>query len=231
MGHVIQLPDVDAAANVLRNWGFVSHADMPNGPGASWLAIAIRPSPTLTHFDPELIRYWITHAGRGVAREIDHKTALPLAAEFSWGPIRAIDRLNVINEWVGFGGTCTAAEVDGSRICVFRSEAPILRRGGHSQGWDHGAASLAAFFGRIKVAVDYLPGFEARVAAATARVRFAAFVMDLAGRYRAAPILSAVHPDLWTLIRAEEGRLRSAEPAVWEAGLELAAAAGLVDIP
>jgi len=57
----------ESAARVLRNLGFVSHADMPDGPGESWLAIAIRQQPTLEHFDAERVEYWTTVAGRGVA--------------------------------------------------------------------------------------------------------------------------------------------------------------------
>lgn len=222
-----KLLDPAAAAVVVRDWGFVSHADLPDGPGHAWLTIAIRPAPTLAHFDPERVEYWATSAGRGVARTIDHATRLPLETDFSWGRIKATDRLGVVNEWVTFGGRLAAAEVDGSIICVFRSDAPILRRGGHSQGWDHGAANLAAFFGRIKVAVDYQPGFEGRVAAAAPRVRFAAFIADLVGRYRAAPLLADIHPDLWHLARAAETELRGQEREVWDEGLALAAGAGL----
>ncbi len=223
--------DPVAAAEIVRNWGFVSHTDLPDGPGHAWLTVAIRPQPTLEHFDPERVEYWVTSAGRGLARTIDHATRLPLDTEFSWGRIRVTDRLGVVNEWVSFGGRLVAADVNGSIISVFRSEAPILRSGGHSQGWDHGGASLAAFFGRIKVAVDYQPGFEGRVAAATPRERFAAFIADLVARYRAAPKLADVHPDLWQLVRAAESQLRNNEPDAWEQGLALAAGAGFLESP
>jgi len=231
MSAMIEPLDPAAAAGLVRNWGFVSHTDLPDRAGHAWLTIAIRPQPTLEHFDPERVEYWATSAGRGVARTIDHATQLPLDTEFSWGRVQVADRLNVVNEWVSFGGHLMAAEVDGAIICVFQSEAPILRRGGHSQGWDHGAANLAAFFGRIKVAVDYLPGFEGRVATAAPRVRFGAFIADLVTRYRAAPALVDMHPDLWQLIRGAESELRTSEPHVWEEGLALAAGAGLVELP
>jgi hypothetical protein len=228
MAVMLQQIAPQSAAQLLRNWGFVSHADLPDGPGESWLAIAIRPRPTLQHFDAERAEYWTTVAGRGVARALDRTTPLPLSAAFSWGPIRVVDRLQVRNEWVAFGGSLNAAEVDGNLVCVFASDAPILRRGGHSQGWDRGAANLAAFFGRLKVAVDYVPGFEAQVAAATPRVRFAAFVADLAARFRASRRMTDTWPALWGLIATEEARLRRAEADTWAAGLELGRAAGLL---
>jgi hypothetical protein len=223
--------DPPAAARQLAEWGFLAHADLPNRPGDSHLLVAIRPAPTTHHFDPERVTCWVTDHGRGAKLEIDIATRLPIATSFAWGTIRVEDRFGIANEWVTCGGDLEAAAVDGATICVFRSDAPILRRGGHSQGWDHGAASLAAFFGRIKIAVDYVPGFEQQAAAATPRGFFAAFVADLSEHYRAAPALPAVHPDLWQLLRAEEARLRTDEPAAWQAGLALRAAAGLTTPP
>lgn len=225
---MLQQIDPESAAQLLHNWGFVSHADLPDAPGQSWLAIAMRARPTLQHFDAERAEYWTTVAGRGVGRALDRMTPVPLSGDFSWGPIRVLDRLRVRNEWVAFGGSLSAAEVDGNLVCVFASDAPILRRGGHSQGWDHGAANLAAFFGRLKVAVNYVPGFEAQVAAAPPRVRFAAFVADLAARFRATRTMTDTRPALWGLIAGEEARLRRSEPEGWAAGLELTRAAGLL---
>jgi hypothetical protein len=220
----------DAAARLLRDWGFLVHADLPDRPGQSHLLIAIRPLPTEHHYDPERVTYWVTKGGKGAHAEITHATPLPIETPFSWGTIRVEDRFAVANEWVSCGGELDASDVDGETICVFRSDVPILRRGGHSQGWDHAAANLAAFFGRIKVAVDYVPGFEQQVAAATPRVRFAAFVADLAARYRASHALVDVHPDLWALLVTEESRLRDHEPATWQAGQQLAQMAAHVDV-
>ena len=72
-------------------------------------------------------------------------------------------------------------------VVTFVSPAPILRRGGHSQGWDEAAVDLAAFFGRVMIAVDYVAGFEARMSAAEPIARYAAFVSDCLVRYEAAP--------------------------------------------
>ena len=83
-----------------------------------------------------------------------------LDLQFSWGTITIIDRLSVSNEYVVFGGRLTSSRVNGMTVVTFVSPVPILRRGGHSQGWDEAAVDLAAFFGRVMIAVDYVPGFE-----------------------------------------------------------------------
>ena len=103
-------------------------------------------------------------------------------------------------------------------LAVFTSPAPLLRRGGHSQGWDQGADSLGAYFGRLLVAVDYAPGFEARAAQAEPVTRYAAFVGDAMARYRSSPILRREQPNLWTVLRAEEHRLRADRPSAWDGG-------------
>jgi hypothetical protein len=164
--------------------------------------VALRDAPTLRHYDPELVEYWVSADGRGTRRELDRHTPLPVETEFSWGLIRITDRLDVTNEYVTFGGTLSAAEVDGMTVADFTSPAPLLRRGGHSQGWDHGAASLAAFFGRLIIAVDFTPGFEALAASVDPITRYAAFIRDLVGRYRRSPILRDQHLDLWVLLQS-----------------------------
>ena len=90
---------------------------------------------------------------------------MPLEGRFSWGLIRIVDRLKVSNEYLTFGGSFVADTVDDAVVSVFTSPAPLLRRGvtagvGPAREW------LGAFFGRLLIAVDYEPGFEALVAAA-----------------------------------------------------------------
>ncbi len=125
------------------------------------------------------------------------------------------------NEYLTFGGRLFAGLVDGAVLAVFTSPAPILRRGGHSQGWDQGADSLGAFFSRFLLAVDYAPGFEALAAAADPVTRYAAFVGNSADRYRASPVLRSEQPELWRLLEAEERRLRGLDPAAWARGAGL----------
>jgi hypothetical protein len=214
--------DTSAAAVLLADWGFLAEPDLPDRPGPAYLLVALRDAPTLRHYDPELVEYWVAEAGKGARRTLDRHTKLPIEREFSWGLIRITDRLGVTNEYVSFGGHLSAAEVGGVSVAVFSSPAPLLRRGGHSQGWDHGAASLAAFFGRLIIAVDFTPGFEARAAAAEPITRYAAFIGDLVGRYRRSAALRDEHADLWVIIQSEAHRLERDHPVEWAAGAELA---------
>ena len=209
-----------AAATELATFGFVVHPDLPDRPGPARLLVAIRDRPTLRHYDPELIEYWVTENGRGRPRNLTFETRLPVSADFSWGLIRLVDRLAVTNEYLTFGGHLSAQAVDGDVICVFGSPAPLVRRGGHSQGWDHGAECVGAFFGRLLLAVDVIPGFEPKLSAASPLERYAAFVADAAARFRASPAIRDCHPELWALLRAEAAALATDAPT-WTAGRAL----------
>jgi hypothetical protein len=119
------------AAPLLADLGFLASPDLPDRPGPAYLLVAIREVPTLRHYDPEVVEYWVTEAGRGTRRTLGRETRLPIETEFSWGLIRIVDRLRVTNEYLTFGGRLSAAAVDGAVIAVFTSPAPLLRRGGH----------------------------------------------------------------------------------------------------
>ncbi len=160
-------PTPAGALHALADLGFMASPDLPDREGPASLLVAIRPAPTLRHFDPEALDYWVAEGGRGVRRTLDRDTPMPLEADLSWGEIQIVDRLKVTNEYLAFGGHLTATSIDGVTVVVITSPAPLLRRGGHSQPWDLGAESLGAFFGRLLLAVDYTPGFEAKAAAAT----------------------------------------------------------------
>lgn len=214
-------PDPVEAARRLTDWGFLVAPDLPDRPGPAYLLVALRAAPTLRHYDPEKVEYWASAEGRGVRRTLSRDSRMPLDAEFSWGLIRVVDRLGVSNEYVTFGGHLAAAVVDGATYAVFASEAPLLRRGGHSQAWDEGADRLAAFFGRLLLAVDIEPGFEARAAAATPLTRYAAFIDDVAGRYRRSAELRERDPRFWTLVRAEVTRLERDHERDWRGRVEL----------
>lgn len=216
--------DLRAAATRLAGWGFLTDPDLPDRPGPARLLVAMRDRPTLRHFDPERVEYWVTEDGRGRPRSLTRQTALPVAGTFSWGTIRIIDRLAISNEYLTFGGDLEAAATDDATVAVFTSEAPILRRGGHSQPWDPAADRLGAFFGRLLLAVDVRPGFEGRLSRATPCGRYAAFIDDLVRRYRRSTALREQDPVVWALLRAEAGRLERARPTSWTEGLELSAA-------
>lgn len=210
--------DPAAAATLMADLGFLTYSDLPDRPGPAYLLVALREFPSLRHYDPEAVEYWISDGGRGVLRSLTRATPLPINTEFSWGLIRIVDRLRVTNEYLTFGGRLSAARVDGVVIAVFTSPAPLLRRGGHSQIWDRGAETLGAFFSRVLLAVDYAPGFEHRITQADPVARYAAFLVDTLARYRTSPLLRLEQPELWTLLLAEERRLKASDPASCMAG-------------
>ncbi len=206
----------DAASRV-RHWGFLAHPDLPDGPGPAFLLVALRPAPTLQHYDPEAVDYWVTDRGRGERRTLTHDTRMPHSEDFAWGLIRLVDRLGISNEYLTFGGHLDAASVDDVVVGAFTSPAPLLRRGGHSQGMDPGADAVGAFFGRLMVAVDFTPGFEADFAKSDPLIRYAAFIRDGLARRPAGGGAGPIDDELTTLLRREATRLRTAEAERWEA--------------
>jgi hypothetical protein len=211
-------------AGRIDRWGFVAYPDLPDGPGPAFLLVALRPMPTLQHYDPEAVDYWVTENGRGARRTLTHETPMPLTEEFSWGMIRLVDRLGVSNEYLAFGGQLDAASIDGVVVAAFASSAPLLRRGGHSQPWDQGADAIGGFFARMMVAVDFTPGFERAFAEAEPLTRYAAFVRDTERRHRRDRSGGSAD-DLGDLVRREAARLRATAPEAWEAAGVLLAAA------
>jgi len=220
-----------SAAELMADLGFLAYSDLPDRPGPAYLLVAMRPQPTFRHYDPEAVQYWTNASGRGEPRTLTRDTPLPIETEFSWGLIRIVDRLHVTNEYMTFGGRLSADVIDGDVIAVFRSTAPILRRGGHSQIWDLGADVVGAFFSRFLLAVDYRPGFEDLAARASPVSRYAAFLNDAMARYRAGPRLRLEQPELWTVIRTEATRLQEHSPSEWAAGETLLGHIQLVNGP
>jgi len=227
-------PDPRRAGNVqatevagrVEHWGFVAHPDLPDGPGPAFLLVALRPTPTLQHYDPDSVDYWVTDDGRGSRRTLTNDTPMPRSEEFSWGLIRLVDRLGVSNEYLTFGGHLDAALIDDVVVAAFASPAPLLRRGGHSQTWDDGADAVGGFFARMMVAVDYQPGFERTFAAADPLTRYAAFVRD-ADQRRVGRRSTSLDDALGRLVRLEATRMRASAPAAWDAAGALLDAAVL----
>ena len=212
--------DPPVASGLLADLGFLASPDLPDRPGPAYLLVALRAAPTLRHYDPEAVEYWVTADDRGARRTLSRDTRMPVESDFSWGLIRIVDRLHVTNEYLTFGGSLRAAAVDDAVIASFTSPAPLLRRGGHSQAIDPGADAVGAFFGRLLLAVDYVPGFEAAVARADPIVRYAAFVADAMERFRPCVARDAA-PDLARLVLSEARRLRDEAPDASAAGLAL----------
>jgi hypothetical protein len=217
--------DPRLGSELLSDWGFLADPALPHRPGPAFLLVAIRAQPTLRHYDPEVVEYWISGPGdHGVRETISFASRMPREATVAWGSILISDRKGVANRYLTFGGTLRADRVDGEVVCVFESPAPLLRRGGHSQGWDQGARSVGAFFGRFRAAAGYEHRFEVLANAVDPVTRYASFVNELVTRYRQSEYLRDHYPRLWTIMSAEEHRLRRESPKAWADGAELLAA-------
>ena len=204
-------------AGQVEHWGFVAYPDLPDGPGPAFLIVVLRPTPTLQHYDPEAIEYWVTEDGRGSKRTLTRDTSMPRSEDISWGQIRLVDRLGVSNEYLTFGGHLDAASIDDVVVAAFSSPAPLLRRGGHSQGSDGGVDAIGGFFARIKVSIDFTPDFERSFAAAEPVTRYAAFVRDSNQRHRMQHRSTSFDDALGGLLRHEATRLRATAPSAWQA--------------
>ena len=213
--------DPRAAAGMLQYWGFLAHADVSGQEGPSFLLVSMRPSPTYVHYDPEQIDYWVHDHGQGLPASIDRLSPMPMDIQTTWGMIRVVDRLRVTNEWLSFGGRLVADKVDGAAVAVFTSSAPLLRRGGHSQGWDKAAPSVAAFFAKVRAAAGADHRFEVLEGAADPLARYGCFVADFERRYRRSEMLRNLDPDLWRVVSAEARRMREHYPLAWQTGGQL----------
>ncbi len=212
------------AAAILGDLGFsLVDSDRPSAPAGSQLVVALRDRPSLRHFDPELITCWVAASGRGVAQPID-RTTRPGERTILWGHVHVVDRLGVENRFLTFGGSLGIADVEpGLRIVQHCSPGPVVRWGGHSQGSDPLAGEIGAFFGRLIVPIESVPGGEARVAAEPAEHLYAAFLRDFEARRREAT--RRLDPDrdvrLRSWIGAEITRIRGMHPGWWGAAGQL----------
>ncbi len=214
------------AASVMGDLGFLVVPGMPGRHSTAYLLVAIRGRPTLAHYDPESVLYW-THAGVHDGPAVfDKSVPLPIDVPFSWGTLRVTDRLGVANEYLTFGGHLTAERVDGVRIAVFATPGPMIRRGGHSQGWDPGSAHLAAYFGRLRACLGRDPDLDARVTAMHPLARYAGYLASAISGFAEMPAVSRDrHAELHHL-RAEADRLHRDHPDDWVAGNRLLEALG-----
>jgi hypothetical protein len=201
----------------MARWGFLAHPDLPDGPGPAFLLVALRAAPTDDHFDPESVDYWVTQEGRGERRTLTYDSPMPLSEPYAWGTIRLADRFGAVNDYLSFGGRLDAALVDDVVLAAFTSAVPILRRGGHSQAWDAGADAIGAFFGRLRIAVDLAPEFEAALDEAGPMARYAAFVRDHTERRRPDARRDWSPDEVQRLLRLEATRLRTCAPDAWAA--------------
>ncbi len=214
---------LEQATLLLANLGFqLVEAGGGNGREAGHLLVALRPAPTLKHFDPESIDYWVTEGARGRAAHLDRETRLPVAAEFAWGQIALTDRLGVGNEFLSFGGTLRAEMTSDATLLVdFGSRAPILRCSGHSQGTDPLAAEVGAFVARMKVPIDFVPGAEALMATAAPETLYSVFIQFVRERLARARGLRDANRWLAAWSSRESQRMQATAGDSWKAASEL----------
>jgi hypothetical protein len=222
---------LEQAGRILANLGFeLVEPDRASGPDTSHLLVAIRPAATLRHFDPEAIDCWMCEAGRGRATRLERETRYPISAEYSWGQIAVTDRLGVANQFLSFGGALRAQMAsDATVLADFSSNVPILRGSGHSQGVDPLAAEAGAFFARIKVPIDFVPGAEALVAKAAPRTLYCAFIQHVREKLGAARTLRDSNRWLADWSSRESLRMETAAPEHWNAGAELRRQLGAIE--
>lgn len=217
-----------AAAVLLADLGFsLVNSDRPGARGGSNLLVAFRDRPTLRHFDPEAMSYWVFTDGRGRERTWDPGMGLPETGPALWGSVRIWDRLAVENRFLSFGGTLRFARVsDGLIVAALASPGPIVRWGGHSQGADPLAGQIGAFFARLMVPIDFEPGVEARIGSTPPAILYAAFLRQARARLASAGRRGGGDPRFEGWLLGESSRVAHADAAALAQGQALLEALG-----
>lgn len=210
-------------AELLSQLGFLHVPGSPLVAGHAYLFVAIRRRPTLRHFDPQRAEFWLTQQQRGKRQSIDWWTR-DTEMDYAWGGIRIADRLGVSNDYVSFGGQLSVERVNDVKVAVFRSAAPILAAGGHSQDCDPLAHVVAGFLARLRAVAGRGLKQEAVLASLSPVALYSAFVADCLRRYDDADRLSSWRPRTVSLLQAEARRLREQSPDEWSAGFTASSA-------
>jgi hypothetical protein len=173
----------EAAASLLAQLGFRLIGRHGTDRDTWHLLVALRDRPSLTHFDPELVSYYAPTAAGAELVSLDRRDAgVPgsrVERRALWGHLHVVDRVPVENRFLTFGGDLRIATLDPGRTVVdLSSPAPIVRWGGHSQGTDELAEAIGAFFGRLVVPIDFVPGVALRIDALPPGVLYRAFLAD-----------------------------------------------------
>jgi hypothetical protein len=221
-----------AAAHLLADLGFsLINSDRPSAAGGSHLLVALRPEPTLHHFDPEAFSYWAPlepHARQVVVDRATIERARALDARVGgrvlWGHLHVADRLAVENRFLTFGGELRTARIDTDlTVLDLVSPAPLVRWGGHSQATDPLATEVGAFFGRLIVPVDFIPGAERRLAEEQPEAIYAACLAWADARLDRIAAATGTRNELESWIDQEEARLRGSRPDQLARGREILA--------
>jgi hypothetical protein len=210
----------DAATELLSDIGFLLVPGAPFDRGPAYLMIALRPRPTLAHFDPERIDYWTIQEGAAAAASLAWPMA-PSDSLYVWGSIKLVDRVQAHNEFASFGGRLTIARDGELHAALFRSEAPILSIGGHSGPADPLGIELCGYFGLLRAAAAD-KDINALIEAATPTALYAAFVVRTLAVYRARAAIGMPAPRPASLLYAETRRLEREHESDMRAGIQLA---------
>lgn len=223
-----------AAASLLQDLGFsLINSDQPRAIGGAHLLVALRNQPALQHFDPEAFTYWAPLEPHAVQVKLDRPTldrrpAAPWPRSVLWGHVHVIDRLEVENRFLTFGGQLRLAVISPQlSILDLASPAPIVRWGGHSQDTDPLATEVGAFFGRLIVPVDYQAGAERRLEAEDPIEIYAAFLAWADERLDRIASATGVRSPLQAWIDREEQVLRSTRSDLLDRARGLLAELGL----
>jgi hypothetical protein len=214
---------LEGVGRALTNLGFeLVEPDRTAADETSHLLVALRPKPTLGHFDPETIEYWTSDGARGHAAQLDREARYPVTSDYAWGRVSITDRLGVKNEFLSFGGVVRGQMTSDATVLLdFSSHAPIMRWSGHSQAADPLAAEVGGFFARIKVPIDFVPGAEALVSKASPRVLYCAFIQSVRERLTQAQALREANRWLAEWSSRESQRMESVAGEQWRAATEL----------
>ena len=217
-----QYLDAADAQELLESVGFLLVPGPPLDRGPAYLLVAVRPQPTLSHFDPERVVLWDTGAKQSVQTVLEWPLTTP-DPRYTWGGIDIIDRIGAINRFASFGGIVSIAKDRDVGAVLFRSDAPILSVGGHSGPADPLGVDVTAFFGILRAAAGNEPRTRAMVEDCSPIALYAAFLARRIGISEAAQIDGRGVSRLTSLMRQERCRLQREAPAEQQKGERLAA--------
>ena len=209
-------------SKLLAPLGFLQVPGRPSVDGHAYLFVALRARPTLAHFDPERVDFWMTVDGRGTRASLDRSTVMRGEFGYAWGVIRVVDRKGVANEFVSFGGSITIRRIEDMLVGVFSSAGPIAARGGHSQGWDLGTEEMAAFMGRLRAAAGASRSLELALASLSPLALYALFVIDSLRRHRDLHGVLDGDQRVIAMLRDEQRWLQAELPESWTAAERIA---------
>jgi hypothetical protein len=196
---------------LLVSLGFLLVPGPPLDRPPAYLLVALRPRPTLAHFDPERVTFWSRMEGGTDSTSLEWPLSR-LAASYSWGAIEVVDRVGASNRFASFGGSVNVALDHDVHAVLFRSDAPILCAGGHSGPADPLADEIVAFFGILRAAAGNSPHLLAQIQACSPLALYGAFLARSIDARCNARLMSRMDVSLASLLRQEERRLDCQAP-------------------